>query len=61
MAFVDWVTQFGVTTSSSDVTLTTGMEIEIASNVTCRFLTVEEGATLRFAPAMSKPTPTGSG
>lgn len=53
MAFVDWVTQFGVTTSSSDVTLTTGMEIEIASNVTCRALTVDEGATLRFAPAES--------
>lgn len=49
MAYVDWVTQFGVTTSATDVTITAGMEIEISSNVTCRKLTINApGGKLKF-------------
>jgi hypothetical protein len=53
MAYINWTTQFGTTTSTTDVVISTGMEIEINSSVTARDITVSGNGKLRFAPASS--------
>jgi hypothetical protein len=50
MAWVNWTTQFGTTTSTSDITISAGMEIEISGTAICRNLNFTDDGKLRFAP-----------